>query len=176
MNLDFGNNQDSGDKVIGKLFPKLAANVKRTPNRANRRAIHNFNPGNYLNFVNSTINHNIKNAANIFRKDISSLKKKHLKLLALELNLVVNDTIPWFKKQWYLMIQDLIDTQLYIPIPPKIKKVVPKYHLKMLFSNKAFDFINLPKIIRCPDVSNLIPEGFPDKDIPMVVFTLTKPI
>ena len=74
------------------------------------------------------------------------------------------------------MAIDIIETKLYEPLPPKVKRKAPKYQLKCLFSNKAFDFINLPKILRTKSTLELKPAEVMEDEIPMVVFKLTEPI
>ena len=63
-----------------------------------------------------------------------------------------------------------------MPKPIKPKKLPPKNILNINFTNKANDFIDISKILRHPDVKNLIPDSADAKDLPMVVYNLTKPI
>ena len=43
----------------------------------------------------------------------------------------------------------------------------------IIFNSKALDFINLPKLLHTPNVSNQIPECVDKTESPMVVYTLT---
>ena len=174
-NHDIGKNLETGDVVIGKLFPKLSNSTKRTGkhSRNNHRANNNFDIDNYMNFINDTLENELPNAVNKFRLSISTLRKSHLKSMALR----VND-IPNSHKfsQWYKIVIDLIETKLYTPPPPKKKKKVPNFRLNLLLSNKSFDLINLPKILRTKSCLDLKPDGITEDDTPMVVFTLSEPI
>ena len=57
-----------------------------------------------------------------------------------------------------------------------IKKSVPKYRPNLTFKSKAFDFINLPKILRSKEVCNNPPSNFDISNIPMVVYNLNPSI
>ena len=46
------------------------------------------------------------------------------------------------------MALDIIETKLFKEPKEIIKKSIPKYRCKLTFKSKAFDFINLPKILR----------------------------
>ena len=52
-------------------------------------------------------------------------------------------------------------------------KTKPK---NIIFNSKALDFINLPKLLRTPNIRNQSPESVDITESPMVVYTLTKPI
>ena len=128
---------------------------------------------NFLIFIDDTLNNDIFNAPNIFRLSTLSLKKTNLKLL--RQNILTKCRIGQYK-QWYQIIVDIMETQLYKPIPPKVKRKPPKYRLKCLFTNKAFDFINLPKLLRAKSTLRLKPDEVLNDEIPMVVFKLVEPI
>ena len=74
------------------------------------------------------------------------------------------------------MTIDIIDTKLYKPPPVKIKRKPPKYRLNLPFVSKAFDFINLPHILRSESCVNVLPDFLIEDDIPMVVYSLQSPI
>ena len=174
MNHDVGKNLDEGDLVVGTLFPKLSVTNKRT--RSHTRNFRNnivFNLDEFLIFIDDTLNNDLFNAPNIFRMSTLSLKKTNLKLL--RQNILTKCRIGQYK-QWYQIIVDIIETQLYKPIPPKVKRKPPKYRLKCLFTNKAFDFINLPKLLRAKSTLRLKPDEVLNDEIPMVVFKLVEPI
>ena len=175
MNHDVGKNLEEGDLVVGTLFPKLS---KRKQSISNHRRFRPrmrtcFNLTDFISFVNNTLQSDLKNAAYKFRTAITSLKKCHLK--ALHTHFLTNSKNTIFK-QWYKMGIDLIETKLYKPLPPKVKRKAPKYQLKCLFANKAFDFINLPKILRTKSILDLMPAEVKEDEVPMLVFKLTEPI
>ena len=51
---------------------------------------------------------------------------------------------------------------MYKEDPPKQKKQVPKSILKVLFDNKALDFINVQRIINLDDVTSTLPKKVKD--------------
>ena len=57
-----------------------------------------------------------------------------------------------------------------------IKKSIPKYGCNVTFKSKAFDFINLPKILRWKEVYDNLPPNLDISDIPMVVYNLNPSI
>ena len=71
---------------------------------------------------------------------------------------------------------DFINSKLYKTKQSKPRKKSPKNIVKILFTNKALDFIDISKIIRHTDVKNLLPDSVDNNDSPMVVYNLTKPI
>ena len=52
------------------------------------------------------------------------------------------------------------------------KRSISKYRCNLTFKNKAFDFINLPKILRLKEVRENLPSNFDIPDIPMAVYYL----
>ena len=57
-----------------------------------------------------------------------------------------------------------------------MKKSAPKNICKILFTNKALDFIDFKTILKKPSIKNLIPNSVNVDSSPMVVYNLTKPI
>ena len=173
LNHDFGRNLCQGDVVIGKFFPKVSNKVARTPghSRTNPGNVA-FSLDNYLQYIVDTLHNDLHNVPNIFRVSISSLKKSKLKSIAIKLHELAKNNMY---QQWYRIIIDLIETKLYKPLPSKPTRKA-KFRLEIPFSSKAFDFINLPSILRSNSCLNLIPNGMTNEDIPMVVYSLNKPI
>ena len=119
----------------------------------------------------------ITNAPNFIRVALFSMHKKQLKELANKFRDLLEDKgDDYMCLQWCLMAIDIINTRLYKPPPVKPKRKPPKFSIRIPFTSKAMDFINLPRILR----SDIIKEGRPavmtDDDIPMVVYRLTDPI
>ena len=175
QNLDIGKNLDTGDTIVGKLFPKLSTRGSRSGIHHPRRSRTTIALQDILKLINDQLSNNLRGAPNYFRTLLASLKKKQLKKLALSLK---NCAGSHAFKQWITMALDIIDTQLYVPIPPKPKRKRPKFQLKLCFNNKSFDFINLAKILRDREVKEIVhrTDGFEEDDIPSIVFSLNEPI
>ena len=172
MNHDVGKNLEQGDLVVGTLFPKISKRKRSTSHSRGFRPHPVFNLTDFNLFINNTLENDLKHAAYKFRTAISCLKKCHLKTVYTHFISCKNNVF----KQWYKVIIDLIETKLYKPLPPKVKRKAPKYQLKCLFANKAFDFINLPKILRTKTIRDCMPQEVNDDEIPMLVFKLMEPI
>ena len=102
-----------------------------------------------------------------------AIELKFLKEIYLKIKSCVSGS-PY--KQWYKIILDIIETKLYVPDKQKVVKKVPKFRLNLMFTSKAFDFINLATIFKHDSCKNLFPEVMTPDDYPMVVYSLTKPI
>ena len=84
--------------------------------------------------------------------------------------------IQFFYNQWYLMALDIIETKLFKEPKEIIKKSIPKYRCNLTFKCKAFEFINLPKILRLKEVCSNLLSNFDVSDISMVVYNLNPSI
>ena len=67
------------------------------------------------------------------------------------------------------MALDIIETKLFIQPKKIFKKAIPKYRCNITFKSRAFDFINLPKILRSKEVCDNLPSNFDVSDMPIVV-------
>ena len=56
--------------------------------------------------------------------------------------------IQFFYNHWYLMALDIIETKLFKEPKEIIKKSIPRYRCNSSFKSKAFDSVDLPKILR----------------------------
>ena len=74
------------------------------------------------------------------------------------------------------MALDIIETKLFKESKEIIKKSIPKFRCNLSFKSKAFDFINLPKILMSKEVCDNLPSNFNISDIPMVVYNLNPSI
>ena len=74
------------------------------------------------------------------------------------------------------MVVDIIETKLFKEPKEIIKKSIPKYRCNLTSKSKAFDFINIPKILRSKEVRDNLPSNFNISDIPMVVYNLNPSI
>ena len=70
----------------------------------------------------------------------------------------------------------IIETKLFKEPKEFIKKSISKYRCNLTFKSKAFDFINLPKILRSKKVRDNLPSNFNTSDISMVVYSLNPSI
>ena len=70
------------------------------------------------------------------------------------------------------MALDIIETKLFKEPKGIIKKSIPKYRCNLTFKSKAFDYINLPKILRSKEMCDNLPSNFGISHIPMVVYDL----
>ena len=85
---------------------------------------------------------------NFGRSVISSFSKKKLKNLYIKINDYIHESPEDFQyMQWYLALQDLIETKLHKKQPPNKKKTLPKNKTQIHFVNKGVKIINLPKIL-----------------------------
>ena len=91
-------------------------------------------------------------------------------------DLLNNQSLQFFRNQWYLMGLDFIETKLFKESKEIIKKSIPKFRCNLSFKSKAFDFINLPKILMSKEVCDNLPSNFNISDIPMVVYNLNPSI
>ena len=104
------------------------------------------------------------------------MPKKSLKSLAAHINSSILADEREVFSIWFKMVLDTIETKMYKVPPIKPKKKLPKFRISLPFVNKAMDFINLPQIIRCDDSKKNMPSCLVETDIPMVVYSLSKPI
>ena len=70
----------------------------------------------------------------------------------------------------------IIETKLFKELKEFIKKSISKHRCNLTFKSKAFDFINLPKILRSKKVRDNLPSNFNTSDISMVVYSLNPSI
>ena len=168
-----------GEDMVGKLFPKLPRNFNRNSQQRHRNRKHNNNV-NYDIFIKQLeywVNNDLANASNNIRVALYSIKKKHLKLIANYINDYLNTKDSNFLYlPWYLMALDIIECKLFKELPVISKRPLPKYRCNISFCNKALDFINLPQILRSDDVLKNCPSYLDQSDLPMIVYTLNKPI
>ena len=74
------------------------------------------------------------------------------------------------------MALDIIETKLFKESKEIIKKSIPKFRCNLSFKSKAFDFINLPKILMSKEVCDNLPSNFNISHIPMIVYNLNPSI
>ena len=106
-----------------------------------------------------------------------SLKKKHLKSVAEYINDFLCQQDSSFQYlTWYLMALDIIECKLFVEPPQPQKRVLPKYQCTISFVNKGLDFINFQSILHSDDVLNNCPLKIDNSEIPMIVYSLCKPV
>ena len=80
MNHDTGNGIYNESDITGLIFTKLSTKHNRTKSNGRRNhTTNNFELNNYLEFIKNTMDNDIKNSPNTFRKSICSLTKANLK-------------------------------------------------------------------------------------------------
>ena len=167
------------DSVIGIYFPSLDRKSGRPENTRHPRNYNNtcFDTATFISNLDSILERDIKNAPNFIRVSLFSIKKKELRQIG---NFIMDhlDQHPasFLYTTWYRMALDIIDTRIYKPPAEKTKRLAPKFKITIPFTSKAFDFINLPKILRSNTVLQNLPSKMDNDDIPMIVHKLTEPI
>ena len=71
---------------------------------------------------------------------------------------------------------DVTESELFKEPKEIIVKSLPKYRCNLTFKNKAFDVINLLKMLRSKEVYDHFPSNFDISDIPMAVYNLNPSI
>ena len=110
--------------------------------------------------------------AYVIRTKLSSLDTKTLKTLH---NLIEYNNIFHNDRyiRWQDLMLDIIDTKIYTPLPIKVKKPISKFKIHIKFVNKGLDFIKIRRIIKCDEVTSLLPSCISDNDkIPSVLHKL----
>ena len=74
------------------------------------------------------------------------------------------------------MALDIIQTKLFKEPNEIIKKYIPKYRCNLTFKSKAFDFINLLKILKSKEVCDNLLSNFDIFHIPMALYHLNSSI
>ena len=176
---DSGDLNRSNDGIIGKKFPKLPRIAMRVgTNQVNSKPDYStFDHQQFLDTLVDKLQKDITNAPNFIRVALFSMHKKQLKELANKFrDLLEQKGDDYMCLQWCLMAIDIINTRLYKPPPIKRKRKPSKYSIRIPFTSKAMDFINLPRILRSDIIKECRPDVMTDDDIPMVVYRLTDPI
>ena len=120
----------------------------QTYRHVSRKGIKILNYKQFITNLNNYLKDDLPDALNYIRVSLASIKN-HLKQIADHINDFLNDqSSQFFYNQWYLMTLDVIETKLFKEPKEVIKKSIPKYRFNLAFKGKAFDFINLPKILR----------------------------
>ena len=161
----------------GILFPPLPRLSDRPQLVARKLRFHdkNFDPKTVIDTIRNDFANDKRNVPYNTRVILFSLRKSHLKAIAVELIEILKNCDDDLY-QTYVMALDVINTRIYVPPEPKKKRIPPKYQLKIPFTSKAMDFINLPKVLRNQDVLEAGQNIIEEDDIPMVVYNLSQPI
>ena len=73
------------------------------------------------------------------------------------------------------MALDIIETKLFQETKEIIKKSISKYRFNLTFKSQAFNFINLPKILRSKEVCDNPPSNFDISEI-SILFLISTPV
>ena len=74
------------------------------------------------------------------------------------------------------IILDIANYRLFRPVRSDVPAEKPKHFMKINFSNKAVDAINLPALLRSTSVTDKIPVYFRDKEPPIVSYEYTSTV
>ena len=171
---DFMRDQAS-DRIGLKFLP-----LKRSFDRGNRRVKRNgnrkFTHDKFLKDLDEILVHDIKNALNFIRKSLTCLKKSELKRLGDNVtDIISSKPLDFPYSQWYSVILDIIDCRLYKPLPPKKKRPPRSNFLRIHFSNKGIESVNLASILHHSEVLQAVPSVAKSFKPPTIVYTLDPP-
>lgn len=167
---------DKGNNIICKRFPSLKRHNKHSRVRTKTTVSHNLIVDHFPYIVMDSIKTNLRNTMNLIRVLLSSLNRASYK----KLGDVINDFLldkheNFLYSHFFLAALDIISSKVW-KAPPIIKqKTASKFRLNINFCNKGIDFINLPKMLKNPELVDLLPSPL-KKESPMVVFDLLDPI
>ena len=159
--------------AVGKRFPPLSRVHPRFARGSSRKGKNPITCSQFLNQLGDLLNSHLSEALYFIRVSVSSFKKKDLKILADKVNDIISSSDESQFSQWYSIIIDLIDSKLYKPRPPKVRKSAPSNTCHIFFDSKAVEKINLPKILNNPALSSAIPISANKFDKPTVVYKLS---
>ena len=167
---------DKGNSITCNRFPSLKRQSNHSRIRTKGRVSHNLIVDHFPYIVMESIITNRCNTMNLIRVLLSSLNKSSYK----KLGDIINDFLlskhdNFLYSQFFLAALDIISSHVWKPIPMVKRKQPSKYRVNINFCNKGIDYINLPQIMNNIELVNLLPPSF-NKESPMVVFDLVKPI
>ena len=117
--------------------------------------------------MNNYLKFDLPNALNYITVSLASIKETFEKI-ADYINDFLNDqNSQFFYNQWYLVVLDITNTKLFKKPKEIIEKFIPKYRYSLTLKSKAFDFINLPKILISKEMCDNLPSNFGISDIPI---------
>ena len=152
---------------VAAKFSSLPRKHSRTNHGKNHKGFPFLSPQQFLNYLNHMLN-----ASMIF-----SMKKSYLKITHELLSTKLCDSPPDFIFSiYYHQVIDLIESKIYKPLAPKLKKKPPENVCNIFFENKGVEFINIARILRDPDIVKSLPSSSVKFPMPMVTYKLTSPI
>ena len=160
--------------IIGSKFPKLDRQISRHP-KGNGAKMKSESSNDFLNNLKNYFTNDLPNTMNFARQSLFSMTKSNLKKVATKINDILTDEDTQYK-QWYLAILDIIKTRIYKPMIRKTEKKFRNDPLKIFFTNKAVEMINMPKLLHTNDLEKAYPKLAGDYKVPTVVYTLAKSI
>ena len=162
---------------IFSKFPALSRSKVRHKIRTKNSVSDPLIVDHFIYIVNHALSTDIRNAMNLIRVLLSSLKKAHCRILFDRINDYLsekNDT--YLFTQYFEAALDIIKHKIGKP-PPAVssKKSAPSNCCHIKFSNKALDFINPQRIFKSKDVRDALPHDLRN-DNPTVIYHLTDTI
>ena len=118
----------------------------------------------------------IIDAPNFIKVSLYSMKKRDLKVVHQLLNAKLsNEPSDFLFIQYFHLGMDRIESKLYKPFPPKLKKKPQEIICSIFFDNKGVELINIAHILRDPEISSALPTSI-EFTIPMVTYKLGFPL
>ena len=181
----YGLNSSIGDEFktdnkhinVAAKFSSLPRKYSRANRSKNHKGVLRLLPQQFVKDLNQMLNNSVKDAPNFIKISISSMKKPYLKITHQLLSTKLCDSPPDFIFSiYYHQAIDLIESKIYKPLTPKSKKKPPKNVCGIVFENQGVVFINIPGILRDPDIVKPLPLSSVKFPIPMVTYKQTPPI
>ena len=177
LNDRVGDEYKSSDHegLIGKKFPPLSRKHQRFA-RGSHNTKNNCNPKEFVKKFLHNLKHDLPNILNFSRVSLLSMNKSSLKQIVIVLNEQMNNKDNENKLQWITAALDIIESKIYKAPPVKPKRKPPNNLCKVLFDNKAIEYINLPRIFHEQSVKITLPSNITNFDTPTVVYNLESPM
>ena len=167
---------ERGNNIIFTRFPSLKRYNKHVRVRTKAGVSQNLLIDHFPYIIMESIKTDLRNTMNLIRVLLSSLRKSSYKKLGDIINdFLLNKHDNFFFSHYFLAALDIISANIWKPIQTPKSKLSPNHRCNVTFCNKGIDFINLPRILKEPEVLKLLPPTF-NKESPMVVYNLVKPI
>ena len=164
----------ANEGLIGKKFPPLSRKHLRF-SRGSHIKQNNTKPNEFFNKFLYNLKHDRPNIHNFCRVSLLAMNKGSLKKVAILLNDQINKD-RGNNLQWLLAALDIIESKIYVVPHAKPKRKPPKNLCKILFDNKAIEYINIPRIFHEQSTQSALPPNINNFETPTVIFNLEPPI
>ena len=169
--------KDPAKDKIGLKFPSLKRLFDRGDRRLKRFSEVKFTHDTFLKNLEEILNKDIKSAMNFVRKTLTTVKKSELRRLGDTISeLLLTKPVDFYFSQWYSAALDIIDCRLFKPPSPKKKRPPISNFLRIHFSNKGIELVNLSQILHQQSVIDTVPSVARSFKPPTIVHSLDAPI